>query len=761
MENPFRGHRRRWWKVGAFVCIWLALALAGASVALAAVERLPVRRIAEIGETGIVGTVVGLAPHWNADRTLIVTTVTVRVEHVLKDTAGRIPQSPESAPAEYAFDIPGGEVDGLALGVSDVATFAVGDRVILFLADTDLRTVGGFQGRFWLDGGRVSREDMPPMPLRDFLAEIADVSGVRIPDALQAEAEAVPEAISPDAAPFIASLSPSSGPAHQDYLRSSGTGCAATSTLVTITGSNFGATQGTGRVEFLQGGMNRVPGCVVSWSDSQIRVRVPGGASSGPVFVVTSGGTSNGVNFTVTYSYAGGKWDKGSYPQPMPVPYYINPNTTDTAGELNAVLAAMATWSNVAEADFLFRNGGTTTKSDSAMDGDNVISWVNRDTGSIATNYFWWYTSQPDRIIESDVVFNDLNYQWSTDGGAGTMDVQNIATHELGHSLVLLDLYGSADTHKTMYGFASNGETKKRSLEAEDRAAIAYVYPAPITPTPTPTATLTPTRTSTATRTPTPTATRTPTPTPTRTPTATATSTRRPTNTPGPSPTWVPGTQARLWLPVIFQQWAAPVPPTPTATPTYTPTRTPTATATPTATRTPTPALVELSRDNGTASSYNAAYKAGDAVGIVLEAPAGLYPLRPVSMRVMFLPVGGSPSVVVRPQIYAMSGGVPGALLAEGAPQTVSTFHPTWATIDLSGMGLVLLTPQPVLVAVRYESGAVGTTASVLADSSTIIPMGANFYDRGFGWEEHYAFWQDPWTVGYNMIRLTVQTKLW
>ncbi|MGB9594352.1 MAG: matrixin family metalloprotease, partial [Anaerolineae bacterium] len=511
-------------------------------------------------------------------------------------------------------------------------------------------------------------------------------------------------------------------------------GCAATSTLVTLTGSNFGATQGTGRVEFLQGGTNRIPGCVVSWSDSQIRVRVPGGASSGPVRVVTSGGASNEVNFTVTYSYAGGKWDKGSYSQPMPAPYYINPNTTDTTGELSAVLAAMSTWSSVAEADFLFRDGGATTKSDAAMDGQNVISWVNRDTGSIATNYFWWYTSQPDRIIESDIVFNDLNYTWSTDGSPGTMDVQNIATHELGHSLVLLDLYGSADTHKTMYGFASNGETKKRSLEAEDRAAIAYVYPAAATQTPTPT----PSATATATRTRTP--------TPTRTTSVTATYTPRPTNTPGPSPTWVPGAQARLWLPVIFQQGLAP---TPTATPTRTPTSTPTATPTPTATRTQTPtptstpALVELSRDNGTARSYNEAYKAGDAVGVVLEATPGLYPLRPVSMRAMFLAVGGSPSVVVRPQIYAMSGGVPGALLAEGAPQTVSTFYPAWATIDLSGMGLVLLTPQPVLVAVRYESGTPGTMASVLADSSAIIPMGANFYDRGFGWEEHYAFWQD------------------
>jgi len=55
--------------------------------------------------------------------------------------------------------------------------------------------------------------------------------------------------------------------------------------------------------------------------------------------------------------------------------------------------------------------------------------------------------------------------------------VQNIATHELGHSLCLDDLYGTADSEKTMHGFADTGETKKRTLEAEDIAGIRYIYP--------------------------------------------------------------------------------------------------------------------------------------------------------------------------------------------------------------------------------------------------------------------------------------------
>ena len=115
---------------------------------------------------------------------------------------------------------------------------------------------------------------------------------------------------------------------------------------------------------------------------------------------------------------------------------------------------------------------------------------------------------------------------WGTDGSAGKMDVQNLATHELGHSQRLLDLYGTADAEKTMYGCSSTGETKKRTLEAEDIAGIQYIYPpagaSTSTPTPTPTAMVTPTSTPVPTLTATYTSTPTDTPTPTATPTHTA-----------------------------------------------------------------------------------------------------------------------------------------------------------------------------------------------------------------------------------------------
>ncbi|HEV8722982.1 MAG TPA: malectin domain-containing carbohydrate-binding protein [Candidatus Binatia bacterium] len=82
--------------------------------------------------------------------------------------------------------------------------------------------------------------------------------------------------------PAIGTLTPPSGPI---------------ATPITISGSNFGATQGTSTVRF-----NGVAATPTSWSANSITVPVPVTASTGPVVVTVGGVPSNGVTFTVTYS---------------------------------------------------------------------------------------------------------------------------------------------------------------------------------------------------------------------------------------------------------------------------------------------------------------------------------------------------------------------------------------------------------------------------------------------------------------------------
>src|SRR5467141_321438 len=81
-------------------------------------------------------------------------------------------------------------------------------------------------------------------------------------------------------APSIASLNPTSG---------------LVGTSVTITGTNFGTTQGTSMVTF-----NGIAAAPASWSTTNITAAVPAGATSGNVVVTVGGVASNGVSFTVT-----------------------------------------------------------------------------------------------------------------------------------------------------------------------------------------------------------------------------------------------------------------------------------------------------------------------------------------------------------------------------------------------------------------------------------------------------------------------------
>ena len=83
------------------------------------------------------------------------------------------------------------------------------------------------------------------------------------------------------AAPTITSLSTTSGPV---------------GAAVTITGSNFGSSQGSSTVTF-----NGAAATPTSWSATSISVTVPAGATSGNVVVTVSGQASNGIAFTATF----------------------------------------------------------------------------------------------------------------------------------------------------------------------------------------------------------------------------------------------------------------------------------------------------------------------------------------------------------------------------------------------------------------------------------------------------------------------------
>lgn len=113
-------------------------------------------------------------------------------------------------------------------------------------------------------------------------------------------------------------------------------------------------------------------------------------------------------------------------------------------------------------------------------DGKNEVYFGDIEGSSaIGVTIIWGTFRGPPsgrELIEWDQVYDQTDFDWSPTGEMGKMDFENIATHELGHSVGLDDLYTSGCSEETMYGYATEGETKKRTLEAGDIAGVADLY---------------------------------------------------------------------------------------------------------------------------------------------------------------------------------------------------------------------------------------------------------------------------------------------
>ncbi|WDT71739.1 MAG: IPT/TIG domain-containing protein [Candidatus Manganitrophus sp.] len=103
-------------------------------------------------------------------------------------------------------------------------------------------------------------------------------------DGESTEAEDHFRVIVPVSPPSLSALSPAASPRHSN----------AVGMEVTLTGSGFGYDQGSNAVTF-----NGAPAAVIAWSETRIRVKLPEGATTGPVVVTAHDEPSNSLAFTV------------------------------------------------------------------------------------------------------------------------------------------------------------------------------------------------------------------------------------------------------------------------------------------------------------------------------------------------------------------------------------------------------------------------------------------------------------------------------
>jgi hypothetical protein len=165
-------------------------------------------------------------------------------------------------------------------------------------------------------------------------------------------------------------------------------------------------------------------------------------------------------------------------------PYEVDPANTDgipLATVRGIFASSLAKWEQAAGVEiFGAESGGLPNGIDTtAPDGRNEVmfgSWPEPNV--IAITIVWGRFSGPSKwreLVEWDALFDQADFRWGV-GDPLKMDLENIATHEFGHAAGMGDVYESACSLVTMYGYASEGETQKSTLEAQDITGIRSLY---------------------------------------------------------------------------------------------------------------------------------------------------------------------------------------------------------------------------------------------------------------------------------------------
>jgi hypothetical protein len=168
---------------------------------------------------------------------------------------------------------------------------------------------------------------------------------------------------------------------------------------------------------------------------------------------------------TTCYSLAGWKWSG-------PVTYTVQP---DKPNLISAIASADSVWDYETSRDlFTYPSGGTFPWG--VRDYTNSVSFGDYPSSGVIAVTTTWYNRFTKNAVESDILF-DTDFTWGDAiSDSSVMDLQNIATHEIGHTLGLNDLYTASCSPVTMYGYSWNGDTTKRTLDSPDITGLQKVY---------------------------------------------------------------------------------------------------------------------------------------------------------------------------------------------------------------------------------------------------------------------------------------------
>jgi hypothetical protein len=172
---------------------------------------------------------------------------------------------------------------------------------------------------------------------------------------------------------------------------------------------------------------------------------------------------------TPCYTLTGYKWA-------TPVTYTINTSYGLSSGFIiSAIEISNYEWDSETS-KVLFADTAVGAYPWKVYDGKNSVSFGNYDTSGVIAVTVTWYNRFTRVAVESDILF-DTDYAWGdATVVSGVMDLQNIATHEIGHTIGLGDMYDGVCSAVTMFGYSGYGDVEKRTLEQPDITGLQKIY---------------------------------------------------------------------------------------------------------------------------------------------------------------------------------------------------------------------------------------------------------------------------------------------
>lgn len=234
-----------------------------------------------------------------------------------------------------------------------------------------------------------------------------------------------------------------------------------TDMLITITGSNFGIVRGIGKVGFKDANYgdgrfyySPLSDSYESWSNSQIKIKVPTRAGTGPIQIVNNNGESGTSSFNLYVKWAHSNVLFGTtgadtlFYQPTHIgdnsnggyTWHMTHQFAANSDAVKAMYRSLETWRCGTLMNW--EVGKDTSIDQTASDNVNIVRFDDLSGNTLGTCWsrwsgcyspstftYYWY------VRELDIEF-DSTYNWYYGTGntpSNQMDFQSVATHELGH----------------------------------------------------------------------------------------------------------------------------------------------------------------------------------------------------------------------------------------------------------------------------------------------------------------------------------------